>query len=141
MDFRLKIMKKYFVILSLFFLACSASKQSHINNNYDKAWINAFKDKYFVSCLKESYKNDSIFKMIDEVDLYNPYDGFYTIDEYVVKAEKLGQNISKDIPSTNYKDYGKSNYYMATCLHYYASKELDSIAKSEYKKFIKAREK
>ena len=29
------------------------------------------------------------------------------------------------------------NYYMANCLHYYASHELDSIAKKNYKKHVK----
>lgn len=134
-------MRIYFVVIVIITLcSCSSHKNVSIVSNDEKAWVNAFKDKTFVSCLKESYsKNDSIFKMIDKIDLYNPYDGFYTIDSFIMKADNLGRNISKQIPPTNYKDYGKSNYYMATCLHYYSSKELDSIAKAEYKKYLKER--
>ena len=131
---------KYILIVCL--VIAAGCKTRHQNTNFEyniseNPWIDAFKDKAFVSCLKESYKNDSIFKMIEEVDLYNPYDGYYTINEFVAKADNIGRVVAKNIPKTNYRDYGKSNYYMATCLHYYASKELDSIAKAEYKKYIK----
>ena len=33
----------------------------------------------------------------------------------------------------------KKNYYLVSCLYYYASKELDSIAKVEYKKSLKSK--
>ena len=130
---------RIYIILCVFIVVgCNNQKASVTNKNYEKAWVNAFKDKCFLSCLKESYStNDSIFKMIEKIDLYNPYDGFVIADKAINKADSLGKNIAKNIPATNYRDYGKANYFMATCLHYYKSEELDSIAKVEYQKYLK----
>lgn len=133
------LMKIYilFIIISTFLIGCNSGRPKFNYSKTDNPWIQAFKDKAFVSCLKESYSNDTIFALIEREDLFNPYDGFYTREKFVVKADSVGRAISKNLPPTNYKDYGKSNYYMATCLHYYTSKDLDSVARREFKKYIR----
>lgn len=138
MDFKLTIMKNYFLLLiSIIMFSCSTKHSKFNYNTSKKPWIKAFKDKAFVSCLKESYNNDSIFMLIEKEDLLNPYDGFYTVNTSVNMADSLGREIAKFIPPTNNKDAEKKNYFMATCLKFYISKELDSISKIEYKKYLK----
>jgi hypothetical protein len=110
--------------------------------------MNAFKDNVFITCLYQSYPfeaRDSIFWMISKYDLYNPYDGFI---DYKIERKKfvdsLGASISKNIPlfwHTDEKENKGKNVYMCTCLHYYKSRELDSIALSEYKKYKKMQKK
>lgn len=50
-------------------------------------------------------------------------------------AKKLFNNMPKVAMCENCKE--GENYYMSNSLHYYSSKELDSIAKEEYKKHLK----
>lgn len=106
-------------------------------NKSDNPWISAYKDQAFIACLKESYKNDSIFKIIERYDAGNPYDGIY--GQPVLDAKKLGAEIAKNIPSAQMCEgcTEEQNYFMATCLHYYNSKELDSIARAAHKKYNK----
>lgn len=132
-------MKKIVILLLLF---CSCSKSTYQNFDYNKSknpWITAYKDNVFFACLKESYKNDSIFKLIEKKDALNPYDGLNAED--LNKTKKLGIDIIKKIPKPsmceNFKE--EVNYYMSNCLHYYNSKELNSIAKKAYKDYLKAR--
>ncbi|MDP5201336.1 hypothetical protein [Flavobacterium sp. DG2-3] len=126
-----------FLILC-FFCSCSKSIYQKFNYNYSvNPWIAAYKDNVFFSCLRESYKNDSIFKIIEQRDALNPYDGL-SLDD-LRRARELGvtlsTNISKPILCENCKE--GDNYYMANCLHYYISKELDSIAKKAYRNHLK----
>ena len=131
-------MKNIVIFLLIF---CSCSKSNYQEFNYNKSanpWITAYKDNVFFACLKESYKNDSIFKLIEEKDALNPYDGL-SLDD-LNKTKKLGSNIIKNIPKPSMCENCKEgvNYYMANCLHYYNSRELDSIVKEAYKKYLKA---
>jgi hypothetical protein len=132
-------MKNIKTLLILFYF-CSCSKNTFPKFDYNKSdnpWIDAYKDNVFFSCLKESYKNDSIFKLIEKKDGLNPYDGLSLED--LEKTRYLGINLSTNISKPILCDNCKegNNYYMANCLHYYISKELDSIAKKAYKNFLK----
>ena len=105
-------------------------------NKSDNAWINKFKDEMFLSCLKESYKSDTIFKLIEKKDAFNPYDGVNL--ENLIKARKLGKELIKNIPKPQMCENCNNgeNYFMSNCLHYYKSIELDSIAKKAYKDYL-----
>lgn len=141
MDFKLNIMK-YISITILLLSSCSKnSYQKFDYNKSDNPWIEAFKDNVFFACLKESYKNDTIFKLIDNRDAFNPYDGLSLDDLNKTKelAKKLVNNMPKAAMCENCKE--GENYYMSNSLHYYASKELDSIAKEEYKNHLKMQKK
>ncbi len=72
--------------------------------------------------------------MIEKKDAFNPYDGLSLED--IKKAKNLGRNLVINMPLPAMCEGCKNgeNYYMAHCLHYYASRELDSIARGEYKK-------
>ncbi|MBP4139413.1 hypothetical protein [Flavobacterium geliluteum] len=129
---------KNIVILLLCF--CSCGKGNYQTFDYNKSknpWITAYKDNVFFACLKESYKNDSIFILIEEKDALNPYDGL-SLDD-LNETKKLGSNIIKNIPEPIMCENCKEgvNYYMSNCLHYYNSKELDSIAKKAYGEYKK----
>lgn len=124
------------VLLSLF----SCSKYIYSNFNYNKSknpWTDAFKDRVFISSLKESYKNNKlIFELIEKKDALNPYDGLSY--EALEKATLIGIKLITEMPPpTMCDDCNKDqNYYIATALHYYKSKQLDSIAIVEFKKFL-----
>ena len=129
---------KYILIVCL--VIAVGCKTRHENTNFEyniseNPWIDAFKDQVFFNCLRESYSDRKVFEIIEKYDAFNPYDGLDS--ENIILAKKLGEEISKNIPPPIMCDgcKGGQNYFMATCLHYYASKELDSIAKAEYKKF------
>jgi hypothetical protein len=52
--------------------------------------------------------------------------------------DSLAKAIPKNIPPfwhTDEIENKDKNVYMCSCLHYYQSKELDKIAKREYKKY------
>lgn len=98
-----------------------------------------FQDRVFIACLKESYKNDSIFRLIEKEDIFNPYEGFYIFDDIVHRADSLGSSVAKKLAPTGYRDYEGKNYYMSHCLLYYTSKELDAIARGEFEKYKEMR--
>jgi len=125
------------IFFTLILNSCSSqNKYEHFDyQNGPNAWINAFKDQMFFACLRESYSNDSIYKMIEKHDALNPYDGLNL--ESLDKAKALGKSIIKNIPPPAMCESCNNgeNYFMADCLHYYKSRELDSIAHTEFKKF------
>lgn len=127
-------------IIFILFCFCSCSKNAYQKfdyNNTDNPWITAYKDNVFFSCLRESYKNENVFKLIEQKDALNPYDGLSLED--LQKSKELGTNLSANIPKPIMCENCKEgdNYYMSNCLHYYISKELDSIAKKAYKNHLK----
>lgn len=96
--------------------------------------MNCFKDRVFFSALREAYKSDSlIFKLIEKKDAFNPYDGL-TLKETII-AEDIGVNLIKNMPAAIFCENCAEgvNYYLATALHYYSSKQLNSIALKYYK--------
>lgn len=137
-------MKKILIFnLLLFITSCAIHKRDNFQyrNSDKKVWINTFKCSVFYQCLKEGYKNDTIFKLMAEKDLFNSYDAidFPTID----KARELGKQIIVKLPNPDLKiDKGEENlkeknFISYSCLNYFASRELDSIAIIEYKKMLK----
>ncbi|MGB1268675.1 MAG: hypothetical protein ACPG45_02975 [Flavobacteriaceae bacterium] len=124
----------YATLVFLFF-SC-ATKHERPTYRFDSktsehGWVVAYKQHVFYSCLKEGYQNDSIFILMRKEDSFNAYQlGFPMID----RARLLGKKIAKDI---------KVPFYIApvdpqlrnisfTCLCFYDSRELDSIARAEY---------
>lgn len=137
-------MKKYIftIVIFLFFYSCKSYKYEKFDYNHsENPWINKFKDDMFISCLKESYKNDTIFTLIDKKDALNTYDGLNPENEEF--AKELEKNLIKNIPPPLMCENCKNgeNYYMSNCLHYYKSKELDSIAQKLYQQKIKEEKK
>ena len=142
MEIKLEDMKKL-LILPFIILSCSTQKRDEFKyrNEDKKVWINTFKSEVFYECLKEGYKNDTIFKLMEKKDLFNSYDAidFTTIDF----ARELGKQIIIKMPAPYIKievgnEYLKNkNFISYNCLNYYSSKELDSIANSEYEKMLK----
>ncbi|MGC4129390.1 MAG: hypothetical protein QM564_07475 [Bergeyella sp.] len=126
-----------FIFILTIIYSCSTLESFNYNQSKNP-WENAFKDHVFFKCIKESYKNDSIiFRKLTTPDLFNPYDGI-SIEE-IKLAEKIGKEIITKIPPPKMcEECNKGeNYYMANCLHYYKSKNLDSIAKKLYKEKMK----
>lgn len=116
---------------------CSPQTYQHFDyNKSSNPWIDAFKDQVFFSCLREGYKSDSLFNAIEKKDALNPYDGLEL--EALNLARSLGKTLVKNMQPPSMCDGCKTgmNYYMANALHYYNSKELDSIAHKAYKKHI-----
>jgi hypothetical protein len=134
--FKNKLVMKYITLIILLCLS-SCSKKTYHKFEYNKSenpWVGAFKDKVFFTILKESYKNDTIFQLIEKKDAFNPYDNLSpdALDQIKELAKDLIKNMPKPTMCENCKD--GENYYMANALHYYSSHELDSIANAAYKK-------
>ena len=131
----------------LLLISCSVYKKDKFTyrNNDENVWVNTFKAEVFYSCINEGIGNDSVIKILKTKDLLNIYDGFPTNE--IDKARIVGKKIILEIPKPyikfdNDESYLKSkNFISYSCLNYYASKELDSIAKAEYKKFLKSQKK
>jgi hypothetical protein len=105
-------------------------------NNGPNPCLNAFKDKVFFSILQESYKGTDAIKEINKKDVGNPYDGIY--DPILLKKiDSIGKDFVKKVPPPSLcSECTKGqNYFMAQALHFYRSRELDSVAKVELKKF------
>lgn len=132
----------FFLLLTL--VSCkSYNRDKFTYEEKDRAWINAYKYEVFYSCLKEGLKNDTIFKLMEKKDFFYPYDDI-DIDERKVASllgKKIIENISIPIiPHCDDCDENaekKKNYISNNCLKYYASRELDSIAKEAYKLHLK----
>ena len=112
----------------------------HLGNKKNE-WINNFKTEFFFSCLKKGYKSDSITNLISKKDLlylYEPYafqhEQIDSISRLII--EKMPKPIYPHNDEINDKKELDKNYICASCLNYYSSRELDSIAKKKYKKLI-----
>lgn len=128
----------FLVLFSFVIFSCSVKKKQIYTDKQHETWVTLFKEEVFVECLKESYQNDTIFKLISKKDISGSHDFIVWITEIEI-ARKLGREFADNIPDPEYKfDYKiGQKYYMSSCLKYYASRELDSIAQIEYKKYLK----
>lgn len=134
-------MKKIKLYASCFIIVFSSCKASYNSprfdfNNGPKPCLNAFKDRVFFSILQESYKGTDAIKEINKRDLGNPYDGIYDPTLFK-KIDSISKEFIKKLPPPALCVECKKdqNYFMAQALHFYASRELDSLAKAELKKF------
>jgi hypothetical protein len=104
-----------------------------------------YKTDFFFTCIRKGYKDDTIFKLIAQKDLLVPYE---PILFHYDRIDTLATTVIKNIPKPIYpycadctaeeeKEELKKNYICASCLNYYASRELDSIAKKTYKEYLK----
>lgn len=135
-------MKKLLLsIILITLISCKSYKRNDFTyRKEDKnGWINTFKAEVFYSCLKEGYNNDTIFKLMSKKDLFNSYEGFES--EVLDSAKVLGNNIIKNLPKPYINldeiDLNNKNFISMSCLNYYASKQLDIIAKKAYKLHLK----
>lgn len=127
----------------LLITSCTTYKREKFEyRNEDRnVWINTFKSEVFYSCMKEGMKNDSLYKILKNKDLLNMYEGFEV--KSMDYARNIGEKVIKNMPKpyikidNDEKDLKSKNFISYSCLNYYASKELDSIAKIEYKKHLK----
>lgn len=151
MDFKLKTMKNVILnllICSLLISSCSTFKRNkfeyHLGSQKNE-WINNYKTEFFFECIKKGYKNDTIFKLISKKDLLYIYEPFALQHSQI---DKLATNLIDNLPKPIYphcddcntkeeQEEILKNYICASCLNYYASRELDSIAKSNYKRLEK----
>lgn len=71
-------MKPFFILIIFFILfGCTEQKKNIKITKFDKfdynnrpnPWISAYKDNVFFACLREAYKDDSLWKLIEKKDL------------------------------------------------------------------------
>ena len=132
---------KYLVVFILIAL-CSCSNKTYKSFDYNRSenpWSQAFKDRVFLSGIKEAYKRDTtIIKHNEQIDAFNPYDGL-TLEEMKM-ADQIGIDFIQKMPPPAMCEGCLSgmNYFMANALHYYNSRELDITTKQLYKKHKKS---
>ena len=121
-------------MLLLLFIICLSACNHHTYPKFDynrssSPWKDAFKDRVFFEALKEAYKSEPlIFQSIEKRDALNPYDGLSL--EALQKAQEIGAALIRNLPPPRMCEGCKNgvNYYMASALHYYNSRELEQIA-------------
>ncbi|MDP5201334.1 hypothetical protein [Flavobacterium sp. DG2-3] len=140
----------FFFVIICFMCSCDTYKRNKFEYHFgkkDNEWINMYKTEVFFSCINKGYNEKSIFDLIEKKDLFVPYEPIYTeYNNIDTLADKVIKNITKpiyphcdDCTEKEKNEILKKNYICATCLNYYASKELDSIAKKAYKKYLKTK--
>lgn len=150
MDFKIKIMRNKIALLlvCLVLFSCNTYKREKFDYKFGtNTWINSYKTDVFFACIKKGYNNDSIFKLIEKKDFIS-LTGDFQITE-MNESKKLGENVINKMPMPIYpkcddcdeKEEIKKNYICASCLNYYASRELDSIARQAYKEHVKIKKK
>nr|WP_315159455.1 hypothetical protein [uncultured Flavobacterium sp.] len=132
----------FIVIFCCSFGSCETYKRTQFEYHFGKTkneWINMYKTEFFFTCLEKGYQNKKIFELISQKDLLLPYEPFP--EKIDTLANKLIKNMPKPIfphcDECNEQEQLKKNYICASCLNYYASRELDSIAKKAYKEYLK----
>jgi len=123
-------MKNKLIVIIFLLILSSCSK-----NNY---WIDSYKKKAFYECLKCSYSNDTIFKLIekDDVLFINENISFKNIDTIRKYSNEIVKKAAE--PIYKYDDYIDEKIFMSNCLDFYNSKELNMLAKNEFKIFKKS---
>ncbi|NBL65513.1 hypothetical protein GV828_09905 [Flavobacterium sp. NST-5] len=133
---------KQLLVSSLAFIILSCSNKVYLREkftyeqNSKQVWIDSYKYEAFYGCLNEGIQNDSIRIILNSKDLFNKNSDldFVLIEE----ARKHGQQVIIKMPTPYVKvdkgeEYLKNkNFISYNCLVYYASRELDSIAKNAY---------
>jgi len=139
-------MKKIFllIIAIIILFSCNTFKRERFKyiQEEKQSWINSYKYEVFYGCINEGLKNDSLKIILSNKDLFAPNLNidFFTID----LARELGESIAKKVPKPSIKiDKGEEKltskkFISFSCLNYFASRELDSIAKRQYELSKKA---
>jgi hypothetical protein len=139
------------ILFLLLITACSTSKRDHFRyrsardsklnqeQNYKKFIVDDFKDKVFCACLLEGYKDnklgDSIFRLMAKKDLFMLSDDMDFKRDSVTK--ELGRMVIKNMPPPRVhteSDITGKNFIITSCLRYFDSRELDSIANDYFNK-------
>ena len=138
-----KMKKIILFAIAISLISCDTYKRESFtyNENEKQLWINSYKYEAFYGCMNQGLENDSLKIILKSKDLFNPNLNldFSTID----LARQSGKNSILQLPKPFIKvDVGEENlqtknYFSYTCLKYYASRELDSTAQEEYKKYKK----
>ncbi len=126
-------MNNRFCLITLFFCltgsACFAQKKQQKDE-----WLMSYKRQVFISCLKSqdtSVSKNDISESINFDLIGNTAS--------TKQADSLGKEFYKLIQPSKILDYNKNKALINECLAYYESKQLDSIARSAYKKYLKAK--
>ena len=136
------------IVIGCVLWSCTTYKRNkfeyHFGNNNNQ-WINMYKTKFFFNCLRKGYNNDAFFESIAKKDLLFPYEPIlFNYDRIDTLATKVIKNMPKpifphcdDCTEAEEIEEAKKNYICASCLNYYASRELDSIARKAYKEYLR----
>ena len=137
------IMKiKLVLLLGILAVSCAPYKREKFSyeQNEKQVWIDSYKYEAFYGCMKEGIGNDSLRMLLSDTDLFNKStDITFALAD---NARARGKEIVRKMPNTIIKvekgeEHLKNKKFISyNCLIYYASEELDVIAKAEYKKYI-----
>ncbi|MNJ98174.1 hypothetical protein D3C87_159370 [compost metagenome] len=137
-----------FVIL--IFLGCSSSKKNNLNDidrdklqedeilikNQKEGFVHFYKVQSFCCCLEYAYQNKEILKLMQIEDLLGSFDGLAN-DGIQSNIIKIAKEEASKIEVETYGDFNGKKSIMNSCLLFYQSKKLDSIARSEADKYVK----
>lgn len=125
-------MKKSILIITVLIISC---RPTRIDNNDKEDWIFAFKSTVFKNCLCESYGKEFDILLKKDQSLGANFEVLNNVDMKI--ADSIGKNFAITITSfpENSDFYGKK-VTINSCLYFYNSKYLNSIAKAVYNKHL-----
>ncbi|WP_175634968.1 hypothetical protein [Pedobacter ghigonis] len=126
-------MNNRFCLIAVFFcIACGACFAQ--NKQQKDEWLMSYKRQVFISCLKSQDTSVSKNDISESVNF-----DLIGNTASAKQADSLGKEFYKLIQPSKILDHNKNKALVNECLAYYESKQLDSIAKSAYKKYLEAK--
>lgn len=120
------------LLLLVFFSSCKTQKQ-HAKSEEDY-YVEAYKSTVFKACFNESTGKDFEKFIIGHNDLGGYTDVAVLLHATYQRAAEKGRIFSLTIKSVSYPDADNKMPGYRDCFRYAMSREIDSIARVEYKK-------
>lgn len=129
-----------FIVMGFLIPSCATKRFSEVGST-EKEFVIAFKKSVLMGCLNEVTDNEFgkfLVTKHNDIGLYTEVAILYHSE--VQLAKEMGGNYAKTLKPVDYPDVtGKKQGY-SNCIDYaFYSKEIDSIAKSNYKKMKKGK--
>lgn len=123
------------IIIILFVLTYGCTSKHKIVYESEEAFIQAYKISVFYGCMNKA-TNENFQKLIlENNDLGTAPQVAVIFHAEVEQAIKVGEEFSEGIKEINYSDYKGKKPIFSDCSYYaFFSKEVDSIAKANYRK-------
>lgn len=127
-------MKYMKIILIVVFIAISCKSQKKNDLEDEEMFVIAYKTSVLYSCINEATDGNFSKFSKENNDLALSVPVAVLQHAEINKAKALGISLSKKIKSIDYADYEGKKPIFSNCVEYSFSKEVDSLARLEYKK-------
>lgn len=127
------------ILLIIFLTSCSSQKvvsERALKKNQEDGFVHFYKVQSFCSCIRQAYENKQITELMQKEDLLGSYDELAN-QLFQKQIDSLAKNVAQGIKKETYEDFEGKKRIAETCLTFYTSKKLDSLAHVTYKRLTK----